>query len=90
MFGNLTILLCRFYVIKWLKSVISTACWADGRVVDCDEKHEMMKAFKRILYSRNEEDLERELNAEFSGYHCKNSSKGGKVQGLCNFFLLFC
>ena len=62
-FGNLTILLCTFHVIKWLRIVISTACWADGRVVDCDGKHEMMKAFKRILYSRNEEDFESEMQS---------------------------
>ena len=45
-FGNVTILLCTFHVIKWLKIVLSTACWADGKVVNCDVKHEIMKAFK--------------------------------------------
>ena len=52
-FKNCRILLCRFHVVKYVKSIISTA------VVDKVKKEAILSIFKHVVWSRSRDDYEK-------------------------------
>ena len=55
-FPNSTILLCQFHVLKWLKSLFSSAKAQDESLpVDHDKKVEIMEAFREVLYAHSDD-----------------------------------
>ena len=53
MFPEATILLCTFHVIKYVKTLISTA------VCTVETKNELLNNFKELLYSKSDADYEK-------------------------------
>lgn len=61
-FPNSTFLLCQFHVMKYLKTLISTAQEIDGGAnVDYERKADIMNSFRALVYAVTEDDAEVKL-----------------------------
>ena len=58
-FPNSIALLCQFHVMKYMKTLVSTAQAVDGGIsVDYDKKIEIMETFRNVLYATTDDDAE--------------------------------
>ena len=74
-FPTSTILLCWFHVIKWMKGVIRTAHreqLGSDLKESMEEKENIMKLFKKMIYAKTEGDYEIEKNTWYKVIHNVN------------------
>ena len=92
-FPTSTILLCWFHVIKWMKGVIRTAHreqLGSDLKKSMEEKENIMKLFKKMIYAKTEGHYEIEKNTWYKVIHNVNVILGTgekkHVKTLCQYF----